>query len=81
MRVQMKVHMSGLRNGVEWPAVGDVVDLPDEEATVLVGQGSAELAEKSAKKSAVEAATAPPADETATVSSKPGPKPGPRTGK
>ncbi len=33
----MQVHITGTRNGVEWPHRGGVVDLPDDEAESLLG--------------------------------------------
>lgn len=37
----MKVQVSGTRNGEDWPAPGQVVDLPDAEAVSLLNQGMA----------------------------------------
>lgn len=42
MQVRMKTHITGNRDGVEWPAVGKVIDLPDHEATDLIAAGHAE---------------------------------------
>jgi hypothetical protein len=39
--VKLTVHISGTRNGEDWPAPGTVVDLPDEEAASLVAHGLA----------------------------------------
>ena len=36
MRVRMMVPLSGTRNGKDWPKVGGVIDLPDDEARGLV---------------------------------------------
>ena len=41
MKVTMKVQVSGTRNGEDWPAPGQVVDLPDAEAVSLINQGMA----------------------------------------
>ncbi len=41
MKVQMRVQVTGTRDGVEWPAPGSVVDLPDEEAASLIAGGMA----------------------------------------
>lgn len=41
MKVEMKIHITGSRNGVRWPQAGGVVDLPDNEARDLVDQGLA----------------------------------------
>lgn len=42
MRISMKVHMSGSRNGQPWPPVGEPVDLPTGEAQHLCASGIAE---------------------------------------
>jgi len=43
----MRVQISGTRDGVAWPAPGEVVDLSDAEAAKLCGNGSASpVAEK-----------------------------------
>jgi hypothetical protein len=42
MKVRMKVAISGQRNGVEWPPVGSVIDLPDDEAAGYCAAGMAE---------------------------------------
>lgn len=34
----MKIKIQGSRNGVRWPDVGGVVDLPDGEANDLIAQ-------------------------------------------
>ena len=34
----MKIKIAGSRNGVRWPEVGGVVDLPDNEAHDLLAQ-------------------------------------------
>ena len=41
MKVKMNIRIEGTRNGVRWPEVGTVVDLPDGEAADLVSQGLA----------------------------------------
>lgn len=84
MRVQMKVSMSGLRDGVEWPKAGEVATLPDDEAAMLISQGNAVPAKGAKAVEAavpVEAAVAPADEETATAPKTPGPRPGPRAGK
>ena len=60
MRITMKAQISGTRNGEEWPAIGEVIDLPAAEATDMVAAGLAEAA----------GFGTPPATETATA---PGP--------
>ena len=41
MKVRLKTTITGTRNGVEWPAPGEVVDLPGTEAMDLCGNGLA----------------------------------------
>ena len=41
MRVKLKVQLSGTRDGVAWPAVGSVVELPDDEARDMITSGVA----------------------------------------
>lgn len=41
MRVRLAQPMSGSRNGVPWPGVGTVVDLPDDEAREMINSGQA----------------------------------------
>lgn len=42
MRVRMKTHITGYRDGVEWPQVGGELDLPDPEAADMIANGYAE---------------------------------------
>jgi hypothetical protein len=42
MRIKMKQVITGLRDGVAWPAVGDTIVVPDAEGAQLCGQGVAE---------------------------------------
>ena len=44
MKIVLKHQISGTRNGETWPAPGSTIDLPDDEAVVLLGQGMAEPA-------------------------------------
>ena len=39
MKVRMKVQMSGSRNGEDWPAVGEVIDLDVDEAALYLTSG------------------------------------------
>lgn len=41
MRVRMIQHITGTRNGEEWPLAGGEIDLPDHEAADLIGAGLA----------------------------------------
>jgi hypothetical protein len=40
--VRMLVQITGLRNGESWPVIGEVLDLPDDEAAVHIGMNNAE---------------------------------------
>lgn len=42
MRVKMKQQISGLRDGVRWPAPGATLDVPDAEGADLCASGAAE---------------------------------------
>lgn len=42
MKVRMRKHIGGYRDGVEWPEVGDVIDVPDDEAAHLIAAGYAD---------------------------------------
>lgn len=39
----MNIHISGTRDGEEWPAVGGIIDLSAHEAETLVAHGYADL--------------------------------------
>lgn len=41
VKVRMRHQMSGTRDGVDWPAPGGEIDLPDAEAAALCAQGMA----------------------------------------
>lgn len=45
MLIRMKRHITGTRDGVEWPQVGDTIDVPDHEAEDLFWAGHAEPAD------------------------------------
>lgn len=45
MLVTMTTHITGTRNGEEWPAVGGTIELPDGEAAHLIAAGLAVPAE------------------------------------
>lgn len=62
MKVRMLVGITGTRDGVDWPPIGGVLDLPDGEAADYIAAGLCMKAEADAP----EAATAP-APETATA--------------
>ena len=42
MKVIMRVNISGTRNGIEWPPMGETVELPDAEAVDLLNARMAE---------------------------------------
>jgi hypothetical protein len=42
MRIKMKQVITGLRDGVSWPAIGGTLVVPDAEGAQLCGQGIAE---------------------------------------
>lgn len=57
MRVKMVAGITGTRDGVDWPAPGESIDLPQDEAELLVANGLAVADEsKPAKKAATETA-------------------------
>jgi hypothetical protein len=64
MRIKMKVQISGTRNGEAWPAPGTEVDMPDDEALVLLAVGNAKPVSDTA---GLETADAPDAPETADM--------------
>jgi hypothetical protein len=54
MRVKLSVQLSGTRDGVPWPPIGSVVDLPDDEARDMLTSGVAKaLEDKDQPESAV----------------------------
>jgi hypothetical protein len=48
MKVKMIASITGTRNGQDWPAAGETVDLPDAEARDLVAGGLAVELDKKA---------------------------------
>lgn len=65
MKVRMLRTVSGFRDGVEWPAVGDVLDVPEAEADDLERIGVAERV--SAKSTIAPEAAVAAAPETAAA--------------
>lgn len=49
MRVEMLIHITGTRNGEDWPPVGGVIDLPDHEARRMIDVGYAKEATSATK--------------------------------
>lgn len=45
MLVKMRTLISGPRDGQQWPGIGEVIDLPDDEAATLVHHHMAEAVE------------------------------------
>lgn len=54
MKVKMNTQLSGTRDGADWPAVGEVADLPEAEATDLIAAGLASAIEQAANRRKVE---------------------------
>lgn len=48
MNVTMIRQISGSRDGVDWPAPGESIDVPDEEAAGLIANGLAKEADEPA---------------------------------
>lgn len=44
MLVRMKKHITGSRNGIEWPEIGDTIELPEHEAADMISNGYVEEA-------------------------------------
>lgn len=63
MKIRMKVDISGTRNGEPWPAKGEIIDLPADEAQSLIDGNMAETIAKTK----TETAAVEPAEETAVV--------------
>jgi hypothetical protein len=45
-KVRLAVQMSGTRDGVAWPPVGSVVELPDDEADSMIQSGTGRAVDK-----------------------------------
>lgn len=41
MKVEMCARISGTRDGVDWPGIGETIELPNDEAVSLIGGGLA----------------------------------------
>jgi hypothetical protein len=76
MQVRMKVTLSGTRDGETWPPRGELVDLPDAEATHMVRAGLAEEPDTDGGDEApvIEEATAPTAETSTPQRRKPSAK-------
>ena len=64
--VRMNIHVTGTRNGVEWPHKGGTIDLPHDEAVQLAAAGYASLVGEPREATRANEA-APEAIETATI--------------
>lgn len=42
MRVRVRATVSGSRNGEDWPEIGEVIDLPSDEAATYLAAGIVE---------------------------------------
>lgn len=42
MKVRLKLEMSGMRHGVDWPAYGEILEVDDAEGAQLCQAGIAE---------------------------------------
>lgn len=69
MKVKLNVGLTGTRNGEDWPAKGEVVDLPDAEAVDMLNAGLALPVKDEA-----EQATAQPDDAERAVAKRPAKK-------
>jgi len=49
-KVKMKFQITGTRDGLDWPAAGDTIDVPADEADDLVRAGVAEKVTAAAAK-------------------------------
>lgn len=49
-KVEITARISGTRDGVEWPGIGGVVDVPEDEAADLVRLGLAKPVAKAAER-------------------------------
>jgi hypothetical protein len=66
MKVRLLVVLTGTRDGIDWPARGEVVDLPQSEAEHMIAVGQAAPIIE-----VVESAAAAPAVESAADTTKP----------
>jgi len=57
-KVEMLFQISGTRDGVDWPAAGGVIDVPEQEAADLIANGFARQPEGKSVKAEPEKATA-----------------------
>ena len=57
-KVEMIVLISGARDGVDWPAIGESIDVPAPEAAELIANGFARVPEGKSVKAEPEKATA-----------------------
>jgi len=55
-KVRMRSKLTGTRDGLDWPDVGGVIDVSDDEAAVLIHHGMAEPPGRHADEGETEAA-------------------------
>lgn len=56
MKVRMAVSLSGTRDGADWPAIGETIDLPNDEAVGYLNAGICVPVEDDAVEAAVDPA-------------------------
>jgi hypothetical protein len=64
--IRMNIHVTGTRNGVEWPYIGGTIDLPYGEAIQLAAAGYGTLV-GDAREEHPSSDAAPETIETATI--------------
>lgn len=62
MKVEMIATISGTRDGVDWPGIGGVLDVSEDEGKQLVAGSLARVPEKKSVEPVVEKATAKKAE-------------------
>lgn len=71
MKIKLLVDVSGMRNGVDWPGRGAVVELPEDEARSMIRSGMGAESEGD-DDVMIESAVVTEEPETATVPATPG---------
>lgn len=74
MLVRMKVSISGSRNGVKWPARGEVIEVTNEEGSAYCSAGLAEPVRDEAETATLEEQTEKAVDPTPRRGRPPGSK-------
>lgn len=73
MRLRMKIHITGVRDGEPWPPAGGVIDVDDLEAAGLIQAGYAEEAPDDDPTAATEPAAGADSNPDPAASENPGP--------